>query len=326
MKAPDFWSSSDGGAAAFLLRPASWLYEIGTGIRNALAGPAWQAPIPVICVGNVTAGGAGKTPVALDLGQRLRDQGRAVHFLSRGYGGTEHGPLRVEPERHLSNEVGDEPLLLAQIAPTWVARDRAAGIKCAVDAGAEAVVMDDGFQNPSVAKDLSILVVDGGFGFGNGHILPAGPLRERPQSALTRAQAAVIIGADETGVEPALSAALAFFRARTVSARPVADVPAHQPWLAFAGISRPEKFFATLRESGHQIAETRNFPDHHPYSAADLVDLRNRAAGLQARLITTEKDWVRLGPEARNDIETLTITLQWDDEAALNLMLTALFD
>mgnify|MGYP000638645222 CR=1 FL=1 len=193
MRAPDFWQPGKGGFAAMALAPLGRVYAAAGAARRAAARP-WKAPVPVICIGNLVAGGAGKTPVALDFGKRLIDSGETVHFLSRGYGGTEKGPLRIDPAIHTCQAVGDEPLLLARLAPTWIAADRRLGCQAAVAAGAGIVIMDDGFQNPTTVKDLSVIVIDGGYGFGNGRVMPAGPLREPVAAGLKRAQAVVVIG------------------------------------------------------------------------------------------------------------------------------------
>ncbi|WP_237217772.1 tetraacyldisaccharide 4'-kinase, partial [Falsiroseomonas oryziterrae] len=197
MRAPGFWTGGSGGIAPLLLSPFSAIYAGATARRMSRTG--WKAPVPVICCGNATAGGAGKTTVARDLGRRLADRGVAAHFLLRGYGGTLKGPARVDPEAHDSTQVGDEALLLAEVRPTWVSADRGAGGRAAVEAGAQAIVMDDGLQNPTLEKDLSLLVIDGSFGFGNGRVIPAGPLREPVARAASRCRAAVLIGGDECG-------------------------------------------------------------------------------------------------------------------------------
>ena len=198
MRAPDFWRRG-GGPLGAVLTPLGWGYGLATRLRLAMANP-FKASVPVLCVGNLIAGGAGKTPVTLSLGRRLMDQGRKVHFLSRGYGGRRAGPLRVDPDHHGAREVGDEALLLARCAPAWVARDRPGGCRAAIAGGARAIIMDDGFQNPYLAKDVSLLVVDGAYGFGNGRVMPAGPLREPVEAGLARADALVLIGADGAGV------------------------------------------------------------------------------------------------------------------------------
>jgi tetraacyldisaccharide 4'-kinase len=318
MRAPEFWQAGAGGLSSALLTPAAWLYAAGASLRRACTAP-WRAPVPVICVGNLVAGGAGKTPIALDLGTRLVEGAMAAHFLTRGYGGKISGPHRVDPEHDQAADVGDEPLLLARAAPTWVARDRAAGARAACAAGASAIVMDDGFQNPGLIQDLSFLVVDGAYGFGNGRLLPAGPLRESTAAGLGRASALVMLGDDETG----LLAQIAnmpkpppVLRARAV-AGPEAMVLAGEPMVAFAGIGRPEKFFDTLRNLGCPLKGSKAFADHHPYTLAELDELRAQAKALDAQLLTTTKDWIRIPPAWRSGIVALTIVIEWQDESAL---------
>lgn len=253
--------------------------------------------MPVICIGNPVAGGTGKTPLALTLSDRLLARGEAVHFLTRGYGGREKGPLRVEPARHDAAQVGDEPLLLAARAPTWVAADRPAGARAAAEAGASVIVMDDGFQNPSLHKDLSVLVVDGETGVGNGLLVPAGPLREPLDAAVARAQALVVVGDGGHAAEIAEAAkarGLALFHTRLAPDPATAEAVKAGSWIAFAGIGRPEKFFLTLDALGTRLEERIGFPDHRAYSEADATRLLARASTLSARLVTTEKDKVRL--------------------------------
>jgi len=317
MRAPDFWQTNKGGLRSLALAPLGWLYGAAGATIWVMARP-WKAPVPVICIGNLVAGGAGKTPVALDLARRLIKRGKAVHFLSRGYGGSEAGPLRVDPDLHTSESVGDEPLLLARRAPTWVAVDRPSGCRAAVEAGAEMIIMDDGFQNPSVAKDLSVIVVDGGYGFGNGRVLPAGPLRETLASGLKRADAVVVIGGDGTVNLPQNHPPL--IKAR-LAASPESLAIKGQAVVAFAGIGRPGKFFETLRTIGCDIRAAHAFADHHPYNAADLDWLRHQATNEGAQLVTTEKDAVRLPGKDREGIATVAITLAWDDETAIDDLL-----
>jgi tetraacyldisaccharide 4'-kinase len=294
---------------------------MGGRLRRRMTSPQ-TVPAPVICVGNLVAGGAGKTPVALALGERLRVQGAAVHFLSRGYGGRARGPLRVDPDRHTAAEVGDEPLLLARTAPTWVARDRVSGATAAVQAGAQLIVMDDGFQNPSLKKDLSLLVIDGGYGFGNGRVMPAGPLREPLADGLARADAVVLIGPDQCGVEAMLPPSLPLLRAVLA---PVSAALAGRKVLAFAGIARPEKFFATLQSMGCHIAAQRAFPDHHPYREEEITALIEAAQHADAVPVTTEKDAARLPPAFKSRIETLPVALRWRDEGAVDRLLSRFY-
>jgi tetraacyldisaccharide 4'-kinase len=318
VRAPDFWWTPGGGPAAVLLEPAARAYQFVARRRAAAVRP-WRAGVPVLCVGNLVAGGAGKTPVAMDVAGRLALRGVAVHFLSRGYGGGLAGPVRVDPDRHGFAEVGDEPLLLARQAPTWVSRDRPAGCRAAIAAGAGAIVMDDGFQNPSVVKDLSFVVVDGGRGFGNGRCLPAGPLRESLAAGLARADAIVLIGEDKMGTAQAIAAVrrtLPILRARAVPGPELAEL-AGKPVVAFAGIGDPRKFFAMLRAARCDMRGELAFADHHPYSAADLAGLAERARVTASLLVTTAKDARRLPAGAAAEVRVLTIGVEWEDEAAL---------
>ena len=268
MRAPDFWTRPSG--PGLFLAPLGCAFAAVAGLRRRLATP-WRAPVPVICVGNLVAGGAGKTPVALGLGVLLREQGRNIHFLSRGYGGRLAGPIRVDPARHTARDVGDEPLLLAELAPCWVARDRVAGAKAAIAAGAEILVMDDGFQNNAIAKSLNLLVIDGGYGFGNGRVMPAGPLREPVATGLARADAAIVMTPDSRDVAASLeNAGLPVLLAR-LAVLPSAERLAGRKVVAFAGIGRPEKFFGTLEELGCILVARYGFADHHDYTVEEIM-------------------------------------------------------
>jgi len=318
MKRPAFWDAPGVTWQSFLLSPASLIYGIGRLLHVSLL-KAGRTSVPLICVGNVTAGGAGKTPVVLDLGARLLKTGRAVHFLSRGYGGRTFGPKLIAPDRHTAVEVGDEPLLLARTAPTWVAADRLSGARIAAREGAQVVIMDDGFQSPRLIKDLSFLIFDGDSGIGNGALLPAGPMREPLGIALRRAQAAVIIGDDRHNLARYIPKRITVFQADMVPIRPMSDTPGRV--VAFAGIGRPEKFFQTLAKAGYDLADTVAFPDHNLFADSELADLRARAKHHGAQLITTEKDFVRLTPMERKGIAVMRILLRWRDETALDQFL-----
>lgn len=295
VRAPEFWRQP-GSAASRLLQPASFAYAAAGILRRALARP-FTAPAPVVCVGNLVAGGAGKTPTSIAVARWYASRGLAVHFLTRGYGGSISGPHRVDPAKDTADDVGDEPLLLAARSPAWVARDRAAGARAACEAGAQVIVMDDGFQNPGLAKTLSLLVVDGGQGFGNGYVIPAGPLREPVNAGLKRAQAVVLVGDDVLGVRAALDNPLGD-RLPVLSARivpgPDAERYKGERVAAFAGIGRPAKFYDTLRALGAKVVATRDFPDHYRYRPEDIMGMVEHAAGRDAVLITTAKDAVRL--------------------------------
>lgn len=313
--APEFWARRGWVSAALL--PLAWAYALGAAARWQWT-KARRAELPILCVGNLVAGGAGKTPVALSLARRLQAQGSAVHILSRGYGGSVSGPVRVDPSRQTASEVGDEPLLLAAAAPTWVARDRIAGARAARAAGAALLLLDDGLQNPTLAKDLSLLVIDGAYGFGNGRVLPAGPLRESPAAAIARADAVVLIGEDRAGVA-ALLAGKKLLRASLAPEN--ADAFAGRAVLAFAGIGRPAKFFASLEACGARLVARHAFADHHRYPRRELERLAAEAEAAGALLVTTEKDWVRLDDAWRRRVAVLRVAIAWQDEAALDRVL-----
>lgn len=304
MKAPDFWNRPI-GLLATMLMPLGSAYAAATSRRLATGHP-YRPKVPVICVGNVMAGGAGKTPTAISIARLLEDLGHKPAFVSRGHGGRLKGPVKVDPATHSAKDVGDEPLLLARQAPVWIARNRAAAAKEA-EKESTVLILDDGLQNPSVAKDISILVIDGETGIGNGLCMPAGPLREPLATALLRAQALIIIGPqDKQNLAAQVSCPV--FRADFLPTN-LDKIPRDKPFLAFAGIGRPEKFYATCRKAGLNLASVRDFPDHHAFSARDLESLRSEANRLNARLLTTEKDHARLPIEFAKHTHTLSVTL-----------------
>jgi tetraacyldisaccharide 4'-kinase len=256
----------------------------------------------------------------MDIGSRIQARGTPAHFLLRGYGGSVKGPVQVEPGRHGSETVGDEALLLAALAPTWVSADRAAGAQRAVAEGAGAIVMDDGLQNPTLAKTLSLLTIDGGYGFGNGHVIPAGPLREGVAAAAARCDAAVLIGPDETGALELLPEGLPVLRGDLVSGPEMAGL-AGENVFAFCGIASPRKFFNTLRQGGAVVAGTESFADHYPFDAGDLTALLAQAERLGAIPVTTRKDWVRIPPEFQGRVRVVSVTLRWDDPGQIEALL-----
>jgi tetraacyldisaccharide 4'-kinase len=308
---PEFWERA--GPLPTLLAPLGWAYAAAGRLRRAIATP-WRAPVPVLCIGNLVAGGAGKTPVAMDLAQRLIERGARPHLLSRGYAGSLAGPVQVDPARHSYREVGDEALLLARVAPTWIARDRAAG--------AAVLVLDDGFQNPGLVQDLKVVVVDGLHGFGNGHVMPAGPLREPAAAGLARADVVVVMGDGDPhfaridGGPPMLRAYLL----------PVSDPASFKGGrvVAFAGIGRPRKFFDSLEWLGATVVARHAFPDHQPYSAAMIEPILAEAARLGLPVLTTEKDWVRVPADMRNGVTPVPVRVSWDSPSEVEAFLDKL--
>jgi tetraacyldisaccharide 4'-kinase len=321
MKEPWFWREKTLAAriVSASLTPAAALYDAVRRTRNALTRP-YPAPLPVICIGNYSLGGVGKTPFALLLGKLLKSRGVDAHFITRGFGGALKGPIRVDVEAHSASDVGDEALLLAAMAPTWLSHDRPAGALAAKLAGAEAVIMDDGFQNPTLEKTFSFLLSEAGDGAGNGRLFPAGPLREPAAEALSRASAQVFIWANkDSQPRHQETAGLPTFNAWL---EPAGEIKPRRV-VAFCGIGRPERFFNSLTAAGFEIADCIAFPDHYPYSAATLRRLSKTASEKSARLITTEKDMTRISGLIRSRIDAFRVEMRCDNPEALAAMTLA---
>lgn len=306
MGAPRFWYQPK-GLFSTLLAPLGWLYALGTAQR--LKGASYRAAVPVICIGNINVGGTGKTPTTIALAQKLIEMGHQPHVVSRGYGGKLEGPVQVVEREHRAEDVGDEPLLIAAFTPTWIAKDRAAGVKAAEAAGAEVILLDDGFQNPAVHKDLSIVVVDAKRGFGNGSVIPAGPLREPVETGLKRADLVLTIGDQH-----AFDRMLPVPRLRG-TLKPLMTGMQWQGMrvLAFAGIGDPSKFFATLRSLGAEVIRGEALEDHQPLTEALMTRLELEGKTRIAQLVTTEKDAVRLPESFRPKVLTLPVRLEIED-------------
>ncbi len=324
---PSVWYLRDppGRAVRLLLAPLGWLWAAATARRIASTAPV-DPGVPVICVGNLTVGGSGKTPVARALLQRLSAAGVEAHALSRGYGGRLEGPHRVDPLRDTAAEVGDEPLLLARDAPAWIAHDRLAGARAAASAGAQAVVMDDGHQNPAVAKALSLVVVDGDtregrWPFGDGAVFPAGPMREPLRTGLARADAVVLLlplGAESPDPDLLLDfGALPVVCAVVEASAP----PPAGPQLGFAGVAKPWKVAEALQAAGCELVDFAPFPDHAAFREPDLQRLAAHARAHGAGLVTTEKDHVRLPATWRERVTAWPVQARFTDPAALDALL-----
>ena len=318
MRDPDFWQKD--GIAAKLLSPLSTVWRAGACIRTATT-TARHPGCPVFCVGNFTVGGAGKTPTAIALFDLLTRLGRTPHFVSRGYGGSITGPHQVDPVKDHADKVGDEPLLLAQEGPAWISRMRALGAEAARNAGANAIILDDGLQNPSLIKDCSFAVVDSAYGIGNGRVMPAGPMREPLLRGLEKVHAIILIGDQTPDFINDLPASVPILRAHVTPVNG-ADFK-DRKIVAFAGIGRPAKFYDSLKQVGANVVLTRDFADHHPFTDHEISALRTEATRQNAMLVTTQKDWMRLPSESRTGISSLNIRLMFEDPEQLSRIVTS---
>jgi tetraacyldisaccharide 4'-kinase len=325
-----FWWYRRRGVLAAVLSPFAALYGRASASRMA-AGKPYRSKLPVICIGNFTAGGGGKTPTAIAIAKGLKNLGEIPVFLTRGYGGKSEGPL-LAAKGMSAAEIGDEPLLLAEHAPTIVSADRAKGaqfIEAAKELGATVIVMDDGFQNNQLVKDLSLIVADAGAGIGNGLVMPAGPLRAPLAAQLPRADALLLIGEDSEGAPLARQFESAGKPVLKAKLKPRGDPRwlSVLPVIGFAGIANPKKFYRTLAEHGARVSETRSFPDHHPYTERQASHLLNWAREWNCMLVTTEKDWVRLPEddgsaraELRHRSRPFPVAVEFADPEAVKLL------
>ncbi|MDJ1015464.1 MAG: tetraacyldisaccharide 4'-kinase [Paracoccaceae bacterium] len=324
MRAPEFWHNPPArpGLLSTALIPFGWLYALAT--RRRVQRPAdYEAACPVICVGNLNAGGTGKTPTVIALAEKLGD---GAHVVSKGYGGSLAGPVRVDQHGHTADDVGDEPLLISSFAPVWVAKDRAAGVRAAEESGAKAILLDDGLQDPSVRKSLSIVVVSAPAGFGNGRVIPAGPLREQVAEGLKRADLLLVIG--EESEQSAFDTIWGDAMTTPILRARLSPLPTGMDWdgarvMPFAGIGQPEKFFETLRRLGAEVVSPVPLDDHQPLTDTLMARLERQAANLGAHLATTEKDAARLPPSYRAKVLALPVRLTLTSSDILDEALAA---
>lgn len=312
MKTPRYWQKRN--LISLMLAPLSLMYGAATSLRLKLKKP-FKAEVPVICVGNLTAGGVGKTPVAVAVAEILIKKGKNPFFISRGYGGKLSGVV-VDAKKHTAAEVGDEPLILASVAKCVVCHNRAKAAEIAVQNGADVLIMDDGFQNPTLYKDVSLLVFNGQFGILNGRIIPAGPLRENFEKGLKRADAAVFVGDDKTGLLEKLK--LQVFHASIKEEKPEHK---NTPVVAFAGIGYPQKFYDSLEKCGLHVANAYDFPDHHFYKKDELKAIIKKAKKKGLPIYTTQKDFVKIAPDMQKNFHVLQIKAVFENEALLTKLL-----
>ncbi len=321
LHAPRFWFEPP-SLLSRILTPAAFIYHaIGSFLRTRVT--PYKASVPVICVGNVVVGGSGKTPVVRTLVGHLKTLGFTPHIISRGYGGYLSGPVQVDPALHTLGEVGDEPLLLSPIAPVWVAKDKVAGAKAAIAAGATVLILDDGLQNPSLHKDINFLVVDATRAFGNECVLPAGPLREPLSDALSKTTAIIWIGSGHDALRAQLAKQKPLLTAAATTVG-ITDELKGQNLFAFCGLGNTNKFYDGLRASGANVVKTTDFPDHYVWSTYEIRKLLDEAKALNATPVTTAKDAVRIPPSLRGSILICDVDIQFADSAGLENQVRAI--
>ena len=321
MRTPNHWQNNN--LVSRLLMPLGWIYFQLSLWRHKIA-RSFDIGVPVICVGNIVAGGAGKTPTVMYLGKLLSKRLK-VAFLTRGYGGAFSGPIKVNPHKHTFQDIGDEALLLSKIAPTWVSKNRLDGGLAAKLDGAQIILMDDGFQNPTIGKTFSILVFDGPYGLGNNQLIPSGPLRETLGRGMSRADAVVIIGEDLHDLQSKIPENIPLF---SVTTSPIISkkLKAAKSVIGFAGIGRPRKFLETLKTLNVDIQDFVPFPDHHKFRNSEIEDLIRKASETGAQLVTTTKDFVRLPPNTINSITPMDIELNWVNQTQIKALLEQVLD
>ncbi|MEE8659833.1 Tetraacyldisaccharide 4'-kinase [Acetobacteraceae bacterium EV16G] len=308
--APRFWYVPHASFRQRLLTPFSLLFKAVHRLRQSRTRPL-TVSVPVICCGNLSVGGTGKTIVVRDLTRRLQAQGHEPHILSRGYKARLKGPMRIDADIMTSRDAGDEPIMLARDAPVWIGRDRRQTAWAAIGAGADCLIMDDGLQNPGLAKTLRFVIIDGAVGLGNRHVMPAGPLREDAERGLMSADAVILIGDDKTSLAAEIPPGKITLRAQLIPDTDLRRLQG-QRVIAFAGIGRPSKFFNMLTESGITASREISFPDHHDYADRDCQRLIGLSQSAEMQLVTTAKDAVKLPPWFREHVQVIHVALKWD--------------
>ncbi len=314
LKAPRFWYKKSDTYLSNTLYPLSLLFRFGTKLRNIVSRQR-ISDLPVICIGNIVVGGAGKTPVALKLGLLLKQSGFKPHFVSKGYGGIENNNTLVK-EWHSAQSVGDESILLSEIAPTWIGKDRNKSFMLAKENGADCIIMDDGFQNPTLQKDFSIIVINGEQGFGNKRVIPSGPLRESISRGISRANLIIVIGEIDEDIKRKISNSVPLIHAKFQISRNN-KIYKNQKVTAFAGIAYPEKFYNSLNEQGAILEKKISYPDHHIFDENDMLNLAETANMTKSVLVTTKKDFVRIPKSYRSLVSTLDGEIEFEDEEIL---------
>ena len=314
LKAPKFWYLKKDTYLSNSLYPFSLLFRLGTKLRIILSQKK-NAELPIICIGNIVVGGAGKTPVSLKIGKMLRQAGYSPHFVSKGYSGIEKNNTLVQ-KWHSPKSVGDESILLSEVAPTWIGFDRNKSFNLAKEKGADCIIMDDGFQNPTIQKDFSIIVINEEQEFGNKRVMPSGPLRESITRGLSRTNLIIVIGTISKEIKTKIPIHIPVINA-SFAISDENKIFKGQKITAFAGIAYPEKFFTSLAEQGARIVKEVIYPDHHIYHENDLLNLAEIANKTQSILVSTQKDFVRIPKSYRSLVNTLEGEIVFDNEELL---------
>ena len=318
LKTPKFWSGINW--QSILLFPLSFIWRFGNYLRKKNTQPE-KMNIPIICVGNLTVGGSGKTPVVITLCRFLSGIGKSPSVLTRGFGGNKKGPIFVDRTLHQSSDVGDEPLMMAHSIEVCVSRERPLGAYHIIaNKQADCIVMDDGLQNPTIKKDLKLAVFDGKFGIGNGLLLPAGPMREKLVDGLRNVDIVIFNGEDETELTRKIPPNIPVFTGELRPDDEIIDTMKNRRVFGFAGIGNPSRFFKTLNDIGADIVGEAHFADHHPYTNADMIQLYEEANQAGSELVTTQKDWMRLPTEWRDRVLTIPVRIHFSATDSIEIV------